>query len=228
MPTSTTVLERYLCSRAQFDLVLRSVRADQWDNPTPCPGWTVRDLVGHVTWGQDLIRSWATGAPFDNRVGGPGAARPGAYLGTDPVGQWGVARDAVTGALTTDGMAREVGTANFGLITVQAFADAMVTDLLAHTWDLGRAVGSEVHLDPDLVAHAQQWADAHAGGLRNDRGFGPAQRPPPGADAQTRLLAYLGRRPRDPPEGAGPYASSGSAPVTGAGSGPPGPAGTGT
>ena len=28
--------------------VIGNVRADQYDDPTPCPDWAVRDLLGHA------------------------------------------------------------------------------------------------------------------------------------------------------------------------------------
>ncbi len=44
---------------AAFDRTVRLVRADQWDNPTPCTEWTVRDVVNHIDtvlrWHRDLV-----------------------------------------------------------------------------------------------------------------------------------------------------------------------------
>ncbi len=33
---------------------LRTLDEHHWDAPTPCAGWTVRDLVAHLAWGQRL------------------------------------------------------------------------------------------------------------------------------------------------------------------------------
>ena len=67
----------------------------------------------------------------------------------------------------------------------------LVTDLLAHSWDIGHALGLSMWLDPDLVAGSFVWARGHV--LRVPGFFGPELAPPDHADDQTRWLAYLGR-----------------------------------
>ena len=57
--------------------VIGNVRADQYDDPTPCPDWTVRDLLSHTI----------------GVVAGLGAAASGTAptefaLGTDPAAQF--------------------------------------------------------------------------------------------------------------------------------------------
>ena len=44
----TEVAERYARVDDTFSAHVTAVRADQWDDPTPCTEWTVRQLVGHV------------------------------------------------------------------------------------------------------------------------------------------------------------------------------------
>ena len=39
--------------------VCRSLTPDEWDAPTGCPGWTVKDNVAHIT----AIESWTLGRP---------------------------------------------------------------------------------------------------------------------------------------------------------------------
>jgi hypothetical protein len=69
-----------------------------------------------------------------------------------------------------------------------------VVDTPAHMWDIGASAGLEVHLVADVVADGV----AAARGLNIARntpgGIKDALVPPPGADAQARFLAYLGRR----------------------------------
>src|SRR5260370_8001843 len=47
---------------ATGDLVA-GVRDDQWDAPTPCTGWNVRDLVNHVVGGNLAFASLLRGRP---------------------------------------------------------------------------------------------------------------------------------------------------------------------
>jgi uncharacterized protein (TIGR03086 family) len=66
-------------------------------------------------------------------------------------------------------------------------------DLVIHAWDLARATGLDERLDPDdvhAVFEAMQPMDEM---MRGSGSFGPKLEPPPGADEQTRLLAFMGR-----------------------------------
>ena len=45
----TEIIERYERITGQFTDRVRAVPADAWDNPSPCEGWTARDVVGHLT-----------------------------------------------------------------------------------------------------------------------------------------------------------------------------------
>src|SRR5690606_42123417 len=69
-------------------------------------------------------------------------------------------------------------------------------DLLVHRWDLARAAGLEVTLPTDEVARVHAGLAAMGDVLRGPGAFGPEVPAPEGADAQARLLALLGRRPR--------------------------------
>src|SRR5579885_3782958 len=43
------IVERYQRVTARFTEVVRAVPAHAWNNPSPCEGWTARDVVGHLT-----------------------------------------------------------------------------------------------------------------------------------------------------------------------------------
>ena len=43
------IAERYERITAQFTEHVRAVPVAAWDNPSPCEGWTARDVVGHLT-----------------------------------------------------------------------------------------------------------------------------------------------------------------------------------
>jgi hypothetical protein len=61
-----------------------------------------------------------------------------------------------------------------------------------HTWDLARATGQPEQLDEataeSMLAGMQPADEA----IRGEH-FGPKVEPPPGADATTRLMAFIGR-----------------------------------
>ncbi len=57
---------------------MAGVPRDGWDAPSPCAGWTARDVAGHVTGGQYLIRALATGEPDRTSTG----IRPGSLPAT--------------------------------------------------------------------------------------------------------------------------------------------------
>ncbi|TDV53592.1 hypothetical protein [Actinophytocola oryzae] len=67
----------------------------------------------------------------------------------------------------------------------------LTCDITTHSWDIGHPLGQSVRLPAALVAAAHEWARAHA--VRVPGFFGPELTPAPDADAQTRMLAFLGR-----------------------------------
>jgi uncharacterized protein (TIGR03086 family) len=184
-------MELYRRAQEGFDAVLADVRQDQWDVPSVCAGWSVRDVAGHVIWGQHQVRAWATGEDYTERGGAPGAPGPGALAGDEPLVTWRAAREATVATLTEEALARLTVIPGIGEIPLAAVVTLLITDHVTHTWDIGHALGSDVRLDPALVAVAFDWARTNA--VRQPAFFGPELTPPAGADEQTRLLAFLGR-----------------------------------
>ncbi|NIH84379.1 uncharacterized protein (TIGR03086 family) [Amycolatopsis granulosa] len=185
------LMERYRRAQDGLDGVLAAVPAGRWDAPSRCAEWSVRDVAGHLIWGQWQMRSWATGEAGPDRAGAPGSPHPGALTGDDPVSAWRAARAASMPELTGKALARPTRITGIGDVPLAAVVPLMITDTITHTWDIGRALGMDVRLDADLVALAGDWARAHV--VRRPGYFGPEVPPPDGADAQTRLLAFLGR-----------------------------------
>jgi uncharacterized protein (TIGR03086 family) len=67
-------------------------------------------------------------------------------------------------------------------------------DVLVHTWDLARAVGSDERLDEDSVRRAYDALKPIDAMIRRPGVFGPRLDPPAGADLQTEFLYFLGRQ----------------------------------
>ncbi|MGH3369997.1 MAG: maleylpyruvate isomerase N-terminal domain-containing protein, partial [Nocardioidaceae bacterium] len=60
---------------------VNAVAADQWDLPTPCARWTVRDLVNHVA-GEDR---WTVPLMQGQTIAEVGDRLDGDLLGDDPI-----------------------------------------------------------------------------------------------------------------------------------------------
>lgn len=187
-------MARYRRAVDDFDALVSTLGGDDWDRPSMCTEWTVRDVLGHVVWGQRLTRGWATGHDYTGTGGAPGAPHPGRdeLAGADPSAAWREARAACDAALTPEGLSRRVVSSAFGEIAVERFVTVLVADFLAHTFDIGHALGRDVRLAPELVPGVFEWARKQA--FRAPGGIGPELTPPEDADEQTRLLAFLGRR----------------------------------
>lgn len=187
---SSPTLAPYRRAQDVADAVLAAVPVDGWDAPSACTAWTVRDVAGHLVWGQEQLRHWVTGQDYSQRAGAPGAPHPGEMAGADPLATWRAARAAADETLTDGALARTVRLV-VGKRPVSAVNTLLTTDLLAHAWDIAYPLGLDLRLDLDLIAGSFAWARDNV--VRLPGFFGPELAPPPDADDQTRWLAYLGR-----------------------------------
>jgi uncharacterized damage-inducible protein DinB len=62
------VADRFAVSSQGFEGRLRAVRPGQWSWPTPCTGWTVRDLVNHMTQGNLSYTRLLQGGTADSTI----------------------------------------------------------------------------------------------------------------------------------------------------------------
>jgi uncharacterized protein (TIGR03086 family) len=176
--------ERHRVVAAGF--TARVLGATDWDAPAPVPGWCARDVVGHlVEWFPAFLTS-ATGLVLDR---GPSPE-------VDPVAAWQVHSDSVQRLLDGPGAATPFRHPMVGEMPLpDAVSQFYTTDVFLHTWDLARATGQDERLD------AQTCADLLAGMtpieelLRSSGQYGPRVAVPDDADAQTRLLGFIGRDP---------------------------------
>ena len=66
--------------------VVNDVSEDQLGNPSPCEGWTVRDVINHITGGATMFAiSAEQGSVPDDELG---RLMGGDNLGDDPQGAW--------------------------------------------------------------------------------------------------------------------------------------------
>jgi uncharacterized protein (TIGR03086 family) len=179
------ISERYARNARRFLDKVAAVPADRWDAPTPCEGWTARDLVQHVVDSQGL---------FLRLVGREQAELPSCQ--DDPLAAASGALGQVQADLEDPGAAGATFEGLFGTQTFAQGVDRFLTfDLVVHGWDLARATGQDDAIPPDELDRIEAAAQEmdRSGAMRGPNAFGPALPAPDGADQQARLLAFLGR-----------------------------------
>ena len=160
--------------------------ASDWAAPAPVPGWRARDIVGHrVEWVPAVLKS-ATGLVLDR---GPSPE-------ADPVTAWQVHTDAVQRLLDGPDAATPFRHPMVGEMPLPVAVDQFyVSDVFMHTWDLARATGQDERLDEQTCAALLAGMTPIEELLRSSGQYGPAVQVPDDADAQTRLLGFIGRDP---------------------------------
>lgn len=174
-----------------FDERLREVKDDQWDAPTPCTEWDVRALVNHVV-GEQL---WIPPLVTEGRtVEELGDAFSGDVLGDDPLGTWQDASASAHAAFSAPGALERTVRLSYGPARASAYCSELTADCVVHTWDLCRGIGADDRLPDGLVEFSLKEVMPYADGLAASGMYAEPLDIPAGANAQTRLLALLGRR----------------------------------
>ena len=173
----------------EFGARVRAVAADQWALPTPDADWDVRALVNHVVNENQWVPPLLEGLTIEE----VGDRFEGDQLGDDPFGAWTDVAVAALAACKADDVPVRVVHVSFGDITGEDYLAQITTDHVVHAWDLARATGGDEHLDAELVDFAYGYLSPQAENWRAAGAFGPAIKPPLGADRQAELLALTGR-----------------------------------
>ncbi|MEV0427848.1 maleylpyruvate isomerase N-terminal domain-containing protein [Micromonospora sp. NPDC050495] len=198
--------------------VLHGLAEEDLDRPTPCPPWTVRDLLAHVRTGAGrLVDMLAAPAPERAEVDAAGyfgaakftpevdrdridgARREASALPGVPEVAAGFARTwrATDAAVAAQPPGRLVRTRHGDAMTLTEFLRTRVVEVAVHGLDLAEALGRPPWLTPTAAAVV---ADLLTGGAPTPRD-GATTRPGPaipdglGWDALTLVRKATGRSP---------------------------------
>ncbi len=180
--------ERFDLVSTRFDQLVRAVPADRWEAPSPCAGWTARDVLRHVVETErDLLDRMGFAAP--------------AVDGAVTIDAWSAVRSAMSDALHDPARADHAYEGYFGPTTFAATVDDFYSfDLVVHRWDLARAVGLTEYeaMDADELARIRRSGAVFGESARMPGVLGAELPAPADASEQERVLAWLGRDPRAP------------------------------
>jgi uncharacterized protein (TIGR03086 family) len=186
-------------AEALAGLVAR-VSDDELGKPTPCPAYTLGDLIDHVG-GLALAFTAAarkeTGGHNENVPSGDAARLPGDWRTRIPRDL-----DALVEAWRQPGA--WAGTTRIAGMDMPAgmVGITLADELAVHGWDVARATGQPYTCDPAVLEAARTFLgmfaspDAPSG---PDVAFGPSREHPAGAPLLEQVVAMAGRNPEWPP-----------------------------
>ena len=165
-----------------FGEVLDALDTDAWSAPSPCDGWTAREVVGHVI---ETQRDFFAGHGVD--LGDAPSLE-------DPVAAWRTHSTVVADRLADPAVGDKAFDGHFGPTTVgETLLRFYGFDMVAHRWDVATAAGRDLRFTDDELTMMETAADGFGPALYSDGVCAAGVEAPADADRQTRLLARLGR-----------------------------------
>jgi uncharacterized protein (TIGR03086 family) len=189
----TSSAEEHREVAARFTDLVRAAPADCWDDPSPVPDWRARDVVGHLV---EWLRAF-----LDDGAGVRLADVPS--TDDDPVAAWQQHAAAVQALLDDPAThERRLRNPHIGELPLDEAIDRFYTgDVFLHTWDLARATGQDVELDPARCEVMLAGMEPMEELMRDSGEYGPRVPVPDDASAQDRLVGFIGRDPAWRPGG---------------------------
>jgi len=176
--------------------IVEQVRPDQLDLPTPCEGWSVRDLLRHMVGNNNGFAAAALGEP-------PVADVWDGVDVTDPVGEFAASAARVdTAFAAAEPLTGTFAVLGYGDVPAGQAVGMHFIDYLAHGWDVAVAIGVPAGLDEESCAAVLRigsgWPPDSAAIWGPDAAFGYRVEVPSDAPVADRMLGFLGRSPSWP------------------------------
>ncbi len=159
------------------------------DAPSPCDGWDVRATLNHLlgaTWMFTLVNQ---GHPADEDGGD--------VIGDDAsLAVKAAAKENLASWRQPDAFEGERSYSFFGNFPTPAAAMLNLEEVVVHNWDISRATGFELVIDPAVAQMVYEWGvSIPLDDFRDHGAFGPEVAVPASAPIVDRLVGLLGRRP---------------------------------
>lgn len=162
-----SALHAYQTIAAEFSARVRALTHEQLLRSTPCKGWTVADVIHHVT------------ADHNDALGSRMASQA---ADKDPVGAWSAVAARYAAAL---GSRQDLADA----------AEPSVLNLALHNWDIAVALGTDATFTPETLRFVQGFADAAGDRIYTDGAFAKLDLDTTGYTTQDAVLVHFGRHP---------------------------------
>ena len=172
------------------DKYIGHIRDAQWEQPSTCSEWTVRQLLNHLVnenyWEPELLQG--------KKIKDVGNKYDGDLLGEAPIVVWQKTLASADEFLEANpNVIDHVCHLSYGDVACHEYISQRILDLTIHGWDIAKSTGQDTTLPPELVTFL--WETFSRESMIRESGLFGKQIPvPETADAQTKLLAFLGRQ----------------------------------
>ncbi|GAB3580241.1 TIGR03086 family metal-binding protein [Amycolatopsis endophytica] len=176
----------------EFTALLRVIEPAQLGNRTPCTEYDVRGLLNHLLYWGPWLEAALRREPAPAVSGGE---RDADLTQGDWLGELCTLVDGLVDACSQPGALE--GTVKFGPSELPAtsVAEMVLGEWVVHGWDLARAIGRPLNVDPATAGAMFTSARATAEQAREAKVYGPEVSCPEDAPTFDRLLALTGRDP---------------------------------
>ena len=178
---------------SEFRTRLATVSEDQWTLPTDLGDWTVRALIDHVIGANHMSVVLLGGGTREDAIAAMGSSK----AATDLLGAFDDSAAAQRAAFAAPGAFEKVVPHPAGDLPGGRLFGFRLVDLTIHAWDLARATGGSLELNPVIVSSLWETLSPTATHLVATGVFGEGASGTVAEDAplQLRLLDMLGHRP---------------------------------
>jgi uncharacterized protein (TIGR03086 family) len=183
--------EAHAAALADCREYVANIRDDQWGDPTPDEDWDVRTLVNHIVSGNWWAGELAAGATIES----VGDRLDGDVLGADATAAFDASAEVAAAVFREPGAMERPCAVSYGPVPGEVYCGHRLIDVLVHGWDVAKGTGQDPTLPPHLVLACLEVVEPQAEMLAGSGAFHTDVPVDPDADPQTRLLAFLGRRP---------------------------------
>lgn len=166
------------------------VADEQWTMTSIDAEWTVRELVNHVVTGN----YWAYELGGGRTIEEVGDALDGDVLGAHPLSAYDDSALVAAAIFREEGAMDRPCAVSYGPVPGAVYCGHRFLDVLIHGWDIAKSTHQDPTLDAELVAACWEVVAPQLDELTATGAFGTVIAVPDDADAQTKLLAVLGRQ----------------------------------
>jgi uncharacterized protein (TIGR03086 family) len=173
----------------QASAMVARVRKTDYGLATPDTNWDTQALVRHMLY--EL--SWVPDIVAGKTVQEVGRKYDGDLIGSDLQMSWREAAERARQCVQEadlDGLVH----LSYGDVPAVHYIREQAQDQLIHGWDLSRALGRHLRIDPDVAGELYAFNLPRKQELASSGLFADPVLVPDTADVQTKLLALLGRR----------------------------------